>query len=309
MADDEEFGVSDEELWDALAVTDADTKELFKDQDSIIRPRPYTFDFGKYQGLTFDEVPVTYIDWLVRNKINLDRENFRAALDKYRGMQKTKLQPVSPINPNPKRKRTFSETGLPSNPTLSKQHHSSPQDSGAGGTSPDLYRLTSGKHAGKMVEELPFSYIKWLMQNRVLKSNPDLASAIKQMTHSRLANWARPDLQDTNDPRFFDRDTKAPLRIAKNDVKKYFNIDEHLLSLAKIWPLFKRGDEYGLYPIFVCAQQFCTVKDGTADQALAKLLGRHNRGEHSEGSDQYYAVKLPNFTNAWVEVLDKSRFR
>lgn len=298
----------------------------------MIRTLPYRFDFGKHRGLTFDEVPVAYIDWLVQNEIRFDHAIFRAALNEYRGTQQAKLQPLLPTDPNPKRKRTFSQTGLPSSPALSKKHHSSPQDltlsknpnrvPEAAGTSSNLYRLTFGKHAGKTVDELPSSYIEWLMKNGILKSNPDLASAIKKMAHSRLVSWSRPNLRDTHDPRFFDRDTYAALWIAKTDVETYFNIDEHLVALAKIRPLVKRGHRYGLYPIFVCAQHFRTVMDGTADQALARFLNKNRKreeeivagmgcfcphcfadnSEESEDCDQYHAAKLSDFGDAFVSI-------
>ncbi len=97
------------------------TERSVEDQDCLLRPRPYKFDFGKHQGSTFDEVPVAYIDWLVQNDINLDRKPFRAALDGYCSAQKAKVQPLSPTSSNAKRKRSFSGTGLPSSPANVKK--------------------------------------------------------------------------------------------------------------------------------------------------------------------------------------------
>jgi uncharacterized protein (DUF3820 family) len=289
MADDDEFRVSDEEFWESLAGKDTNTEGLVEDQDCILRTWPYKFDFGKHQGLTFDEVPVAYVDWLVQNEINFDRENFRAALDEYRGTQQAKVQLLSPTSPNAKRKRSFSGTGVPLSPAIVKKQRSSPQDRAfskddcqipeVAGPSSNLYRLSFGKHAGKTLEELPSSYIEWLLKNGILKSNPDLASALKKTGHSRLANWTKPNPQDTHDPRFFDRDTNAALWIAKTDAEKYFNVDVHLLGLARIWPLVKRGQRYGLYPIYVCAKHFRTVTEGTADQALAEFLEKNRYRE------------------------------
>jgi len=90
MADDDDFCVSDEEFWETLAGNDTITEGLVKEQDCMLRTRPYKFDFGKHRGLTFDEVPVAYIDWLVQNELNFDRKNFRAALDEYRVRKKRK---------------------------------------------------------------------------------------------------------------------------------------------------------------------------------------------------------------------------
>ena len=289
MADDNEFCVSDEEFWESLAGKDMNTQGLVEYEDRILPTRPYKFDFGKHRGLTFDEVPVAYIDWLVQNGINVDRENFRAALDEYRGTQKAKVQPLSPTSQNAKRKRSFSGTGLPPSPAIVKKQRSSPQDSAfskddchiaqAAGPSSNLYRLTFGKHTGKTLEELPSSYIEWLLKNGILKSNPGLASALKKKAHSRLVNWTKPNPQDTHDPRFFDRDTNAALWIAKTDAEKYFNVDVHLLGLAKIWPIVKRSQSYCLYSIYVCAKHFRTVTEGTADQALAKFLNKNRDRE------------------------------
>lgn len=196
MADDDEFRVSDEEFWESLAGKDTNIEGLVEDQDCILRTWPYKFDFGKHQGLTFDEVPVAYVDWLVQNEINFDRENFRAALDEYRGTQQAKVQLLSPTSPNAKRKRSFSGTGVPLSPAIVKKQRSSPQDRAfskddcqipeVAGPSSNLYRLSFGKHAGKTLEELPSSYIEWLLKNGILKSNPDLASALKKKGHSRL---------------------------------------------------------------------------------------------------------------------------
>jgi len=147
------------------------------------------------------------------------------------------------------------------------------------GPSSDLYRFPYGKHAGKTLNELPFSYINWLLNNDISKSNPDLASALETKGRSRLASWTKPSQQDTQDPRFFDQDTYAALWIAKTDVGKYFNIEVPLLALVNVWPTVKRGRRYWLYPIYVCAKHFRTVLKGTADQALAEFLDKNRYRE------------------------------
>jgi len=289
MADNDEFCVSDEEFWQSLAGSCTDTDEVIKDQNSVLRARPYKLDFGIHQGLTFDEVPVAYIDWLVRNEINYDREDFRAALDEYRGTQKANVQPLSPTTSNAKRKRTFSQTGLPSNSAISRKQPSAPQGHAlpkensqipeVAGPSSDLYRLSFGKYAGQTLDELPSSYINWLLKNGISKSNPDLASALEARGRSGLGSWTIPKPPDTQDPRFFDPDTYEALWIAKTDTWKYFKIDVHLLALANVLPLAKGDRRYWLYPIYVCAKHFRTVVKGTADQALAEFLDKNRYRE------------------------------
>lgn len=269
---------SDEDLYEP---SKEEIEAMLEQQDFGSEARPYELNFGKYKGLTLNDVPAAYITWLVDNEVHLHREDLKAALEEHRQPQEMREQEVLSLNSNSDRKRRLSQTELQSaSPSPKKQHLSAEHLSSSNNdenahkavrASSCAYRFSFGKYTGCTLDEVPLAYIKWLVEEEVYRKFKDLTSALKG--YLRLANWIKPG---TINGRFLDYYTEEPLWISADDAKIYFHLSSRLLQLADVLPL-SGGQRYWLNQAFHCAKHFRTVTDGSTYQALARFLKKNKR--------------------------------
>lgn len=268
--EDELGGVEDEDL--LLAAMDVERafaphpKVDSKDPIPNTSLDPYRLEFGKHRGKTLDEVPPTYINWIIGEKI-YDKgihPDLKASL-LARGMimdhdgPSTSLANASkkdPIKPN-----NSSKSDNPSDPSV------------------PTYRLNFGKYAGKTLKEVPISYICFLTRSRAQESRSDLRGALTELAYSTDASSETPNqavgTRDHHDRVFFDQTTGQKLWITIRDALVFFGVNKSHLQPAGITPL-KKG-QWDLFDIYDYVQRHASVR--SADLGLNQFLQKNSDRE------------------------------
>lgn len=309
MAEEDEFDLSDEDLWESITKEVTKSNAIVKDTDCSHQAQPYRLNFGSHEGKTLEEAPASYVAWLEGHETTFKRQDLReaflVALKAYRDSQRARAQKaIAPAakaqfltqtisSPDPKPKP--SHINVSAAPSFSKSlklvSHTSALPENACSTSEvedsslDSCRIDFGKYAGKTPDELPSSYIDWLLNNGLDTSDPELATVLQEKSHSRLASWKEPLALATRDPRFFNGDSREPtyepLWISAPEAQRYFQVSERLPVFPRPLPyvttLFRGpNSRYSLYQVYAYAEHFRTVTKGTTDQALADFLNKNS---------------------------------
>ena len=205
------------------------------------------------------------------------------------------------------RKRRLSQNELQASPIAEKKQRSPLQTitfasccqpsqdavSKAEKVSPSIYLLKFGKYNGKALDEVPPSYVEYLVENRVSDIYPDLSLALRARgslpsvpakrlaDEQRLAKWEKPSGYVDRRSRFFDRTANKALWISASDAFEYFEVDRQLLLSAMILPISGLPGRYYLNQVYACAQHFRTVTNGRTAQALSAFLEKNARKERA----------------------------
>ena len=198
----------DEWLAKTLVSKQAQIQHIFqplqspKDEQPHRRPEHYVFDFGKHRGLPLEDVPVDYIQFVVKNP-NIWKGRpalWRALLD--RGFvnehpPETRPHPVSlslPLRPNMAQyyDKQQSQSRMRSQSHSQQQHHrtvpSRPSDRSLAAD----YVFDFGKHTGLKWQEVPLSYREWILRQRVWVNRPNLREALRQMGYKDIPKDTMP---------------------------------------------------------------------------------------------------------------------
>ena len=165
------------------------------------------------------------------------------------------------------------------------------------------YYLNFGRHNGYTLDEIPSTYIDWILNVGVYDNRPDLASDLedrgllkrtrpsKDDIRAALRTWRlpKPD-QFLQDPAFYDQDTEEAKWISQRDARVYFDVSGNLLGTARIKPLGENPIRYHLYLVYSCAEHFDTADPDAALDAYLLRSGGQGRGMLS-------SCKCPN---GWV---------
>ena len=115
------------------------------------------------------------------------------------------------------------------------------------------YILNFGAHAQKRLNEVPPSYINYLIRAKAHVNHPDLAVALREagvlppenndspLTVIDDTTWIAPSVHSADarvDKRFWDQmNDDSPRWISDRDSFRYFGLDDHILSRLNIRPL------------------------------------------------------------------------
>ena len=267
--------------------------------------QPYHMKFGKHKGQTLQDVPPSYLSWLIEQKVYTDKEDLKAALIQGKYLSSAVGPESSPSAPTRKRKVSESEEAVPKKFAISKLAKNNGTMLNYDGSA---YILDFGTYAGQKLSDVPFEYISWLIRTGVHQKRSDLAAALHEAgllvgrcsTDITDPAWRVPSAHETNDSRFYDPLTQSPRWISDIDVSHYFRLGEPLLSRAGACLVseaeLRRSMEFPelltcskspkrwLYQVYACAGQIGAVSgDGsrcdTADEALRDFLGKNRRRE------------------------------
>ena len=159
--------------------------------------------------------------------------------------------------------------------------------------SSSIYLLKFGKYNGKALDEVPPSYVEYLVGNRVYDMYLDLSLALRARgslpsvptkrlaDEQRLAKWEKPTGYVDRRSRFFDRTANKALWISASDAFEYFEVDRQLLLSAMILPISGLPRRYYLNQVYACAKHFRTVTNGRTAQALSAFLEKNARKERA----------------------------
>ncbi|MCJ1457623.1 hypothetical protein MMC28_007991 [Mycoblastus sanguinarius] len=161
--------------------------------------RPYRMTFGKYKRKPLSEVPPDYRSWLIDEEVYADKEDLKAALieGKYLNLPAPTGLQTPPSTPSASRKRKVSDSETFFSPSrarklaISKEAKRNDTMLNYDGAA---YILDFGKHAGKKLNDVPSSYISWLIADELHKERADLAAALRE--EGFLADNRTPDAVD-----------------------------------------------------------------------------------------------------------------
>lgn len=143
--------------------TDRDTieKTVGLADDESEGSNAYVFDFGKHKGIRIEDVPESYLMWLVTNEsIWKKRPELWRALA-YSGLVRDE---PPPLDAGREAKR----------PTYVESNDALPKPTGKVD-----YVFNFGKHRSEQWEDVPISYRDWVVKNDVWKNRPDLKEALQ----------------------------------------------------------------------------------------------------------------------------------
>ncbi|KAG6991453.1 hypothetical protein G7Y79_00052g087930 [Physcia stellaris] len=151
------------------------------------------------------------------------------------------------------------------------------------------YHLNFGKHNGCTLDEIPPSYIDWMLNVGVYDHRLDLASELEQRgllkptrpdeddIRTALYTWRLPAPEQAYEPGFYNPDTEQPWWIAQSDARLYFDVTANLLRRAGIEPLDEPPVRYPLYLVYHCAYHFKTMDADGVELALKRFLRKNER--------------------------------
>ena len=264
----------------------------------------YRMKFGRHEGRTLQDVPPSYLSWLIEKEVYANKEDLKAALIQGKYLSSAAGPESSPSTPIKKRQVSESEEAVPRKITISKLAKNNGTMLNYDGSA---YILDFGTYAGNKLSDVPLDYISWLIREGVHKERADLAVALREAglladhcsTDITDPAWRVPSTYETKDSRFFDPWTQHPLWISDADVSRYFRLGEPLLSRAGVRLVSdaeKRSMEFPelltnskspkrwLYQVYACASQIGAASGDssrcdTADMELNHFLSKNQRRE------------------------------
>ena len=267
--------------------------------------QPYHMKFGRHKGQTLQDVPPSYLSWLIEKEVYIDKEDLKAALIQGKYLSSATGPESSPSTPTRKCKVSESEDAIPNKLAISKLAKNNGTMLNYDGSA---YILNFGTYAGQRLSDVPSTYTSWLIRTGVHRKRSDLAAALQEAgllvdhcsTDITDPAWRVPSVYETTDSRFYESLTRSPLWISDVDVFHYFRLDEPLLSRAGVHLVseaeLKRSTQYPefltyskspkrwLYQVYAYARQISAVSgDGSrcesADEAVRHFLGKNQRRE------------------------------
>ena len=121
----------------------------------------YVFDFGKHKGVRIEDVPESYLMWLVTNE-----SIWKKRSDLWRALARNGLIRDEPP-PTDAGREAKRPTYVESNDAPQKF---------PGNVD---YVFNFGKHRSEQWEDVPISYRDWVVKNEVWKNRPDLKEALQ----------------------------------------------------------------------------------------------------------------------------------
>ena len=220
----------------------------------------YRLKFGQHKGETLQEAGPSYCAWLVRDKVYERKADLKAALIAANHLH-SDSNPTPPSTPTPSRKRRApSEDEIEVSPSIRRKLAIN-REARRNGTMLNYdgssYIFDFGMHAGSKLQDVPRSYVAWLMDEGIPDKRPDLKSALREQgflpaqqetpPSSQLSTqqdtppssqeypqeapeWKPPSIHATRDARFFDRHLPTPLWISDADAALYFGLRGSVLS-------------------------------------------------------------------------------
>jgi len=145
---------------DVVATLALPTDAVGEADDESEGSNAYVFDFGKHNGIRLEDVPESYLMWLVGNEsVWKKRPALWRALARF-GLIRDEPPPAA----GEAKRQTYVESDDElSNPTENKKVD---------------YVFNFGKHRSEQWEDVPLSYRDWVVKNDVWKNRPDLKDAL-----------------------------------------------------------------------------------------------------------------------------------
>lgn len=169
------------------------------------------------------------------------------------------------------------------------------------------YYLNFGKHNGYTLDEIPSSYIDWILNVGVYETRPDLASELEERgllkptrpdeddIRAALYTWRLPAPEQAYEPGFYNPDTESAWWIAQRDARLYFDVTANLLRRAGIEPLDEEPLRYPLYLVYSCAEHFETMDPDTVEHALKRFLRKNERRRRTVVGRVFSSCERPHF--------------
>ena len=139
--------------------TTGETGELTYDESE--GSNAYVFDFGKHKGIRIEDVPESYLMWLITNE-----SIWKKRPELWRALARNGLIRDEPPPPDADRE-VKRPTYVESNDELPKS------------TGKVDYVFNFGKHRSEQWEDVPVSYRDWVVKNEVWKNRQDLKEALQ----------------------------------------------------------------------------------------------------------------------------------
>ena len=268
--------------------------------------QPYRMKFGKHKGQTLQEVPPSYLSWLIEKEVYAGKEDLKAALIQGKYLPSAAGPESSPSSPTRDRQVSDNEEAAPGKLADRKLATNNSTMSNENGSA---HVLNFGKYAGQRLSDVPSHYISWLITTGVHEKRSDLAAALQEAgllveihrsTDTMDPAWRAPNVYATTDRRFYDPMSHTPRWISDVDIAHYFRLGEPLLSRAGVRLVseaeFRRVMEYSilvpvskspkrwLYQVYECARHIAAVSGDRsgrdmAEEALTRLLDKNRRRE------------------------------
>lgn len=274
---------------------------------------PTAMTFGKHKGQSLQDLPPSYLSWLISQEIYVGKDDLTIAL-----IERNYLSPrtaTESASTTPPKKRVNSlETQSPilsssvTKFTISKEAKRNGTMLNYDGTA---YILDFGKHAGQKLSHVPPTYMDWLIATNVHHQRLDLAAALREggmpgLSEESLMSMSRDIVVErasnphmASDNRFFEPITLSTLWISDADTYRYFGLSEPLLTdmgvnlvseqklrrkmeFGELVTIFE-GPKRWLWQVYVCVER-CGGLGGAGggdgvDEALGRFLGKNGRRE------------------------------
>lgn len=270
--EDEFGGVEDEDLLLAAMHVEKTSAPSTNDGSNALSPitssSPYRLEFGKHRDKTLDEVPQSYIHWIVSGNI----------YDKYPDLKAALLARGSIMD-----RDDSSMASKKSSKEDPGEQHISQVTSESGIYS--YYRLNFGKYCGKTLKEVPESYIRFLAESRIYESRPDLRGALTELARLRNPSSERkvserkaPEdfVRSHLDPVFSDPWSGEAIWITSRDASKFFHVTDSDFQFSGVMSLGK--GRWMLYDVYRYVQRHSSRR--IANQGLKQFLQKNNHREH-----------------------------
>ena len=270
--EDEFGGVEDEDLLLAAMDVEKTSAPSTNDGSNALLPvtssSPYRLEFGKHRDKTLDEVPQSYIHWIVSGNI----------YDKYPDLKAALLARGSIMHRDN------------SSITLEKSGKEDPSEQYISQVTPEpgiysYYRLNFGKYFGKTLKEVPDSYIRFLNESRIYESRSDLRGALTELARSsnplserKVSERKAPEdfVRSHLDPVFSDPWTGEAIWITSRDASMFFHVIDSDLQFSGVMSLGK--GRWMLYDVYKYVQRHTSRR--IANQGLKQFLQKNSHREH-----------------------------
>lgn len=270
--DDGFGGVEDEDLLLAAMDVEKTSAPSTNDGSNALSPitssSPYRLDFGKHRDKTLDEVPQSYIHWIVSGNIYDKYPDLKAALLARGSIMDRDYSSIS------------SEKSSKEDPG---EQHISQVTPGPGISS--YYRLNFGKYSGKTLKEVPDSYIRFLTESRIYENRSDLRGALTDLarlnspsSERKVSERKAPEdfVRSHLDPVFSDPWTGEAIWITSRDASMFFHIIDSNLRFSGVMSLGK--GRWMLYDVYIYVQRHSSRR--IANQGLKQFLQKNSHREH-----------------------------
>jgi len=159
------------------------------------------------------------------------------------------------------------------------------------GSLKQTYTLTFGRHCGKTLDEIPTTYMRWILENDVYQGHDDFTEALR--AHGDLSAAVKPTANQTANtllamatfkaPKFpvedcfYDSFSREKLWISNSDAKTYFNADSAHMKKAGLVTWTMGGKKWWLFQVYAFAEHFGYVGDKKQTlQALQNFLHKND---------------------------------